>query len=937
MQRLTGIPGRFEAIDEGQPFAVIVDYAHTPDALDIVLRAARELGPGRLICVFGAGGDRDRGKRPVMGAVAAQRADLAIVTSDNPRSEDPLAIIQDVLQGAGTGVEIDPDRRSAIRRAVALAEAGDTVVVAGKGHEQGQETGGVIEPFDDRLVVREALRDAAASTRVRAPGPMIPVGWDEIAALELGRLERPEGGQGPEPDHGDQGRLPGRRTGRPLRGAQHRRGVRRRGGRPGRCHPRPRGPGSCPGRPRLARALEELGACRRRRRLDRQDLDQGHPRRALQRGHHDGLGGGEPEQRDRVASDGLQARGADTGARDGDGDARSRPDRSAVRRGPPDVVVVTSIGPEHLELVGTVERVAEANAEAIAALPPGGIAVVPGDAPELLPHLQRDDIEIRRFDRTRSKATGTRGRFRSPAPTVELTLPFPSRHMAENTLAALVAYDALGLPVEQAQAGADAIVLSRWRGEEAPFPGGGIVINDAYNANPVSMRAALLDLVERAGTRRRVAILGEMAELGDGSPRYHEEVGSLAARSSGSSSSSRSERGRAATSAAPSPRPALGPGCGSIRRRRRGAAPRRRDPRQGVARGGARRHRRIDRETGKGMVRVLIAGLVAMVLAIVVGPTFIEWLRRTGVGQQIREEGPARHIVKQGTPTMGGLLILATAITPFLVLSLYTLPGLALLFVTLGCAAIGFTDDYLKVRKQRSLGLNGRWKMLGLVLITIGVGWVVTQVGYLDTEIYFPVVDVNIDLHWLYFPFLFIVIAGTANGVNLTDGLDGLAAGTCAISILTFLAIAAISWIRSGDVGARSDNFLDVAIFAAALIGGVIGFLWFNAFPAEVFMGDTGSMALGGAIAALAVLTQTEVLLVFIGAIYLIEALSVMIQVASFKRTGKRVFLMAPIHHHFEMKAWSETKIMVRFWIVGAIFCTLGFVLYYRYYLRFKL
>ncbi len=337
------------------------------------------------------------------------------------------------------------------------------------------------------------------------------------------------------------------------------------------------------------------------------------------------------------------------------------------------------------------------------------------------------------------------------------------------------------------------------------------------------------------------------------------------------------------------------------------------------------------------MVRVLIAGLLAMVIAIVIGPTFIEWLRRTGVGQQIREEGPARHIVKQGTPTMGGLLILATAIAPFLLLSLYTIPGLALLGMTLGCAAIGFADDYLKVRKRRSLGLSGRWKMLGLVLITIGVGWVVTKVGYLDTEIYFPLIDVNIDLHWLYFPFLFVVIAGTANGVNLTDGLDGLAAGTCAISILTFLAIAAISWIRSGPVGDRSGNYLDVAIFAAALIGGVIGFLWFNAFPAEVFMGDTGSMALGGAIAGLAVMTQTEVLLVFIGGIYLIEALSVMIQVASFKRTGKRVFLMAPIHHHFEMKAWSETKIMVRFWIVGAILCTIGFVLYYRYYLRFKL
>ena len=181
------------------------------------------------------------------------------------------------------------------------------------------------------------------------------------------------------------------------------------------------------------------------------------------------------------------------------------------------------------------------------------------------------------------------------------------------------------------------------------------------------------------------------------------------------------------------------------------------------------------------MVRVLIAGLVAMVIAVVIGPTFIEALRRRGIGQQIRAELPADHHVKQGTPTMGGLLILGAAILPFAILTVHTLVGLALVFLTYGCALIGFTDDYLKQRRQRSLGLNGRWKMLGLVLITIGVGWVVTQVGYLDTEIYFPIVDVNIDLHWLYFPFLFIVIAGTANGVNLTDGIDGLAAGTTTI------------------------------------------------------------------------------------------------------------------------------------------------------------
>jgi phospho-N-acetylmuramoyl-pentapeptide-transferase len=338
------------------------------------------------------------------------------------------------------------------------------------------------------------------------------------------------------------------------------------------------------------------------------------------------------------------------------------------------------------------------------------------------------------------------------------------------------------------------------------------------------------------------------------------------------------------------------------------------------------------------MGRALIAGLAAMVIAVVVGPKFIAWLRRQSVGQQIREEGPKHHFAKQGTPTMGGLLILVSAVLPVLAVSLYTVPGLTVLLATLACAAIGFGDDYLKVRRRRSLGLSGRWKMLGLLLVTVGVGYATTRVDYMDTEIYFPLVDVNIDLHWAFYPFLFLVIAGTANGVNLTDGLDGLAAGTSAISLLTLFAIAAILWIRSAErVALRDDDYLDLAIVTAALVGGVIGFLWFNAFPAEVFMGDTGSMALGGAIATLAVLTETEVLLVFVGGIYLIEALSVMIQVASFKRTGKRVFLMAPIHHHFEMKAWSETKIMVRFWIVGAILCALGFVLYYRYYLRFNL
>ncbi len=334
------------------------------------------------------------------------------------------------------------------------------------------------------------------------------------------------------------------------------------------------------------------------------------------------------------------------------------------------------------------------------------------------------------------------------------------------------------------------------------------------------------------------------------------------------------------------------------------------------------------------MVPVLIAGLLAMIAGVVLGPRFIETLRARNLGQQIRAEGPAAHVVKQGTPTMGGLLIVTCSALPFLVLSQYTAEGLTVLFIVLGCAAIGFTDDYLKLRQGRSLGLPGRWKMLLLAAVTVGAAILLHQTSTFSTEIYVPLAGWNIDLGYLFYPFLFLVIAGTVNGANLTDGIDGLAAGTATIMLLTFLAIAGIAWLRSGAPGERSDVYLDLTTLAAALIGGTIGFLWYNAHPAEVFMGDTGSMALGGAIAGFAIVTRTELLLLLIGGIFVIEVLSLIIQVVGFKRTGKRVFLMAPIHHHFEMKAWSETKIMVRFWIVCAILCASGFALFYRDFLQ---
>jgi phospho-N-acetylmuramoyl-pentapeptide-transferase len=334
------------------------------------------------------------------------------------------------------------------------------------------------------------------------------------------------------------------------------------------------------------------------------------------------------------------------------------------------------------------------------------------------------------------------------------------------------------------------------------------------------------------------------------------------------------------------------------------------------------------------MVEVLLAGVLSMVISIVAGPKFIDFLRSNEFGQQIREEGPQGHVVKQGTPAMGGLLIMISMAVPFLVFSGRTVPAVTAFFVTLGCAAIGFIDDWTKVSRRRSLGLAGRWKLLWLAAITVVVGIVAARGldNPLKTDVYIPLADVNVPLSWGWYVLLFIIIAGAANGVNLTDGIDGLAAGTTTISILTYTAMSLVAALTSLRISGKADQIdLDLAILGASLIGASIGFLWYNAFPAQVFMGDTGSMGLGGALAAFAIMTKTEVLLILIGGIFLIEALSVMLQVFTYKWLGRRVLLMAPLHHHFEMKAWSETRIMVRFWIVTAILCACGFVLYYRY------
>jgi phospho-N-acetylmuramoyl-pentapeptide-transferase len=319
---------------------------------------------------------------------------------------------------------------------------------------------------------------------------------------------------------------------------------------------------------------------------------------------------------------------------------------------------------------------------------------------------------------------------------------------------------------------------------------------------------------------------------------------------------------------------------------------------------------------------VLIGGMASLLICMFLGPRFIEYLRLKEFGQHIREEGPAGHHGKAGTPTMGGLAIFLAVCVPFLILSEYRAASVAVLGTAVAMAALGFADDMTKVRKRRSLGVSGRTKLVVQGLTAIGLWVIVTEyLNYQDT-LDLRVVDATVDLGVAYPVLIFLVLAGATNGVNLADGLDGLAAGCAAIVFLTFTAMTFIT--GGGDAPIQ----LDLALLCACLVGACVGFLWFNSFPASVFMGDTGSLGLGGAIAGLAVITKTEVLLILIGGIFVIEALSVAIQVVSFQRFRKRVFLMAPIHHHFELLGWSETKIILRFWIVAAICAAIGFTLY---------
>jgi phospho-N-acetylmuramoyl-pentapeptide-transferase len=349
------------------------------------------------------------------------------------------------------------------------------------------------------------------------------------------------------------------------------------------------------------------------------------------------------------------------------------------------------------------------------------------------------------------------------------------------------------------------------------------------------------------------------------------------------------------------------------------------------------------------MVSLLLAGSVALIVSLVGTPALIGSLKARGIGQQIREDGPSGHVTKAGTPTMGGLVIVAAAVLGYAaghlrsasrghlkVTAVFTTPGLTVILTMLGAAIVGLTDDWIKVRQRRNLGLSKRTKILGQLIVGIGFAVLATKWAHVRTDISFTRLS-SLSLHLptlLWAVFAVLVIIGSSNAVNLTDGLDGLAAGSSAFA---FSALAVIAFWQFRHTGfyhvPHAANALDLAMISAGMVGGCTGFLWWNAAPAQIFMGDVGSLAIGAGLAAVCLIGNLDLLLPIIGGLFVLETLSVMIQVASFRLFHRRVFRMAPVHHHFELVGWPETTVIVRFWILGGLFAALGLGVFYADFL----
>ena len=313
------------------------------------------------------------------------------------------------------------------------------------------------------------------------------------------------------------------------------------------------------------------------------------------------------------------------------------------------------------------------------------------------------------------------------------------------------------------------------------------------------------------------------------------------------------------------------------------------------------------------MEKLLIAGAIAAGVVSVLAPICIPILHKLKFGQSIREEGPKSHQKKSGTPTMGGIFLVAGILAATVIMAQWNMEIFLALFILLGHFILGFIDDYIKVVRKHNQGLLARYKLAGQIIIVV-VTTLLARALMTDfsTTIWLPIIDTTLDAGILYLPFMFFVMVGASNAVNLTDGLDGLASGCMAIAASCYAVICLMT------------GHNELAIFCAAIVGACIGFLKFNFHPAKVFMGDTGSLALGGAFAAVGILTHTEILLAVVGLIFVCEALSVILQVISFQTTGKRIFRMSPLHHHFELGGWSELKVVFVFWTVGLICGVLG-------------
>lgn len=312
---------------------------------------------------------------------------------------------------------------------------------------------------------------------------------------------------------------------------------------------------------------------------------------------------------------------------------------------------------------------------------------------------------------------------------------------------------------------------------------------------------------------------------------------------------------------------------------------------------------------------LLLTIAVSFILAVIAAPLIIPLLRRMKFGQQVRDDGPQSHLKKAGTPTMGGIIIMVAFTLSFLKFSVVNSDFYVLLVATLGYGLIGFLDDYIKIAFKRSLGLTARQKLFGQLLVGIVMCILLINAGH-NTGISIPGTDISFDWgEWFYYPFIVIMMMAVTNAVNFTDGVDGLLSGVSAIALAAFAVVA----MQATSIAA--------GVCAAAMIGAVLGFLVFNAHPAKVFMGDFGSFGIGGAIGAIAIVTKSELLFVVIGGVFVIEMLSVILQVASFKTRGKRIFRMSPIHHHFELGGWSEWRVVTTFWAVSLVLAAVGLIL----------